>query len=103
LETIFLTEEKRLMRTQNFREKQSFQDLLSASTTHVPEDADEDARDTDASLEHRPTTPRPRSSPAHTSGQRRVLIGDDPEAAAAHTRVRTGLIRIDGGGRRRQA
>jgi hypothetical protein len=51
LETIFLTVEKRLLRTQNFREKQSLQDLLLATTTQVTDDAHEDARDTGMSHE----------------------------------------------------
>jgi hypothetical protein len=92
LETIFLTEEKRPPGTRNFREKQSFQDLLSAVATAVSEDAREDARDTGPSLERRRHDPSPRA-----------LVGDDPDPAETHTRVRTGLIPIDGGDRRRQA
>jgi hypothetical protein len=57
LEIIFLTEEKRSIRTQNFREKQSFLALLLAVTPHVPEGAHKDARDTGMSLDPRP---RPR-------------------------------------------
>jgi hypothetical protein len=44
LEIFFMMEEKRSMRTQNFRVKQSFQDLLPAGMTHVPDGAAEDAK-----------------------------------------------------------
>jgi hypothetical protein len=43
LETIFVTEEKRPIRTQIFRVKQSFQDLLLAAAAFVSDGAHEDA------------------------------------------------------------
>jgi hypothetical protein len=44
-----------------------------------------------------------KASNAAKSGWCRAAVGDDPDPVEAHTRVSTGLIRIDGGVRRRQA